>query len=108
MPDDVHTGDRNSSLRQRLCHWTGLEKRDHFILELVAIHRRDQIDQAALGATGVETCDQMTNSNRQDPEPLLGQNATPLQEGDDVIGQIFCGFAKSVQDQFRRLRPLVR
>ena len=65
MPADLHTGHRHSNLREHLCHWPGLQQRDDFVLELVAIHRRDQIDQAALGTTGVETSDQMTDPDRQ-------------------------------------------
>ncbi len=65
MSANLHTGHWDPSLRERLCHWAGLQQRNDFILELVAIHRRDQIDQAALGTSSVETRDQMTDSDRQ-------------------------------------------
>jgi hypothetical protein len=67
IPADLKTGHRDPGLRQRLCQRTRLQQRNHFILELIAIHRRDQIDQAALGTTGVETGDQMADANRQNP-----------------------------------------
>lgn len=67
MPTDVHTGNRDSSLRKRLRHRTGLEECNDFVLEFAAIHGCDEIDKAALGTAGVETGNQMTNTNRQSP-----------------------------------------
>ena len=65
MPNNLHTSHLDSCLRERLRHCAGLHQRDDFILELVTIHCGDQIDQAALGTAGVETRDQMADSNRQ-------------------------------------------
>ena len=108
MPADLHTGHRDSRLLERLRHRPGFQERNDFILELVAIHRRDQIDQAALGTTGVETRDQMTDSDRQGlANRRLRQDAALLQESDDVIGQVFGALLKSIQDQFGRFRMLV-
>ena len=66
MPADLHTDHRDSGLRQRLCHRARLQQRNDFTFEVLAIHPRDQIDQAALGTTGfVETSNQVTDSDRQ-------------------------------------------
>ena len=70
MPADLHTGHRDSSLLERPRHRPGFQERNDFILELVAIHRGDQIDQTALGATGVQTGDQMADANRQSPSTI--------------------------------------
>jgi hypothetical protein len=65
MPVDFHTGHRNSSLHERLRHRTGLQERNDFVLEFVAIHGRDKVDKVALGTAGVQPGNQMTNANRQ-------------------------------------------
>ena len=71
MPTKFHTGHRNSGLRERLRHRTRLQERDDFVLEFAAIHGRDEINEAPLGTAGVEAGNQMTNANRQVPEPPL-------------------------------------
>jgi hypothetical protein len=70
MPTEFHTGHRNSGPRERLRHRTRLQQRNDFVLKFVAIHRSDEIDQAAFGTAGVEAGNQMTNANRQALEPL--------------------------------------
>src|SRR5262249_50031074 len=65
MLADLHTGHGNASLGECPRHGTGLQESNDFIFKLVTVHRRDQIDQAALGTTGVEARDQMTDSDRQ-------------------------------------------
>jgi hypothetical protein len=57
----------NSGLLERLRHWPRFQQRNDLILEFVAIHRREQIDQTALGTAGVETGNQMADANRQSP-----------------------------------------
>jgi hypothetical protein len=98
-------GHWNTGLRERLRHRPWLQKRNDLILKLIAIHRRDQIDQAALGTTGVEAGNQVADSNRQGP--ALGQDTAPLQERDHTIGEVFGVLIKRVQDQFGGLRRFV-
>jgi hypothetical protein len=78
MPPHFHTGHGNTGLRKRLRHRAWLQKRNDFIFKLIPIHRRDQIDQAALGTTGVEASNQMADSDRQGPEAALGQDTALL------------------------------
>ena len=70
LPDLVDGGRRpcwspEFQLAQSLCHRSGLQQCDDLIIELIAIYRRNEIDQAALGTPGVEARNQMTNFNRQ-------------------------------------------
>jgi len=65
MAADFHTSYRNPSLRERLRHRPGLQQCDDLVRELIAIHCGDEIDQAALGTTGVEARNQMTDFDRQ-------------------------------------------
>ena len=65
MPAEFHTGHRNSSLYERLRHGTRLQQRNDFALELVAVHRGDEIEEAALGTARIETGNEMTDANRQ-------------------------------------------
>jgi hypothetical protein len=65
MPVDLHASHGDPSLYERLRHRTRLQERNDLVIEFVAIHRRDEINEAPLGTAGVEACDQMTNANRQ-------------------------------------------
>jgi hypothetical protein len=52
-------------LYERLRHWAWLQQANDFVLEFVAIHRGDEINQAALGTAAVECRNQMANPNGQ-------------------------------------------